>query len=383
MGSFEEWARVMGAILHGCDIPGFLEHREKEGGASNPISEQWQPVITAWWEARGSALITTSEVFDLLIERGGELPECVRGDTDEQKRVSLGKQLAKIRDRVFFVPKVGDRYRRVQLQHAGKSRTGASQWRLQDISPGGDEKDGGGDDSSPSPDPDQAGSADELPPAEGMAVGAEGCAEGLTQPSAPDIALGSDCRRLLRVDPPFARVSTDDLVAEPEEMAINPQPSATLCNPLLAHQNGQEGNTDPLPTTSPPAEPSAPAAVPTPDEQAAAVHAALAVGQYDEARHAVSLIADPLQQEQLLAEAQTAVFQATPSIQPRHIRSAGGWRMYQQAARLIAGISWLTGKPPPALRGATLDSFAQDELFTLVKQLRCEAVAVAVGWTPP
>jgi hypothetical protein len=374
MGSFEGWAQVMGAILHGCDIPGFLEHREKEGGASNPISEQWQPVITAWWEARGSALVTTSEVFDLLIERNIELPECVRGDTDGQTRVSLGKQLAKIRDRVFFVPKVGDRYRRVQLQHAGKSRTGSSQWRLQDISPGGDEKDGGGDDSSPSPDPDQAGSADELPPAEGMAVGAEGCAEGWSKPSAPDTALGSDCRRLLRVDPPFACVSTDDLVTGQEETATNSQ--TTLSNPLLAHSDGQEGNTDPLHTSSPPAEPSAPAAVPMPDEQVAAVREALAAGRYDESRHAVSLIAAPLLQEQLLAEAQATVFQATPSIQPLHIRSLGGWRMYQQAARLIAGISWLTGKPPPALRGATLDSFAQDELFTLVKQLRCEAVAV-------
>jgi hypothetical protein len=113
-----------------------------------------------------------------------------------------------------------------------------------------------------------------------------------------------------------------------------------------------------------------------PDEQVAAVREALAAGRYDESRHAVSLIAAPLLQEQLLAEAQATVFQATPSIQPLHIRSLGGWRMYQQAARLIAGISWLTGKPPPALRGATLDSFAQDELFTLVKQLRCEAVAV-------
>jgi hypothetical protein len=354
LGSFEAWAELMSTILNGCGIAGFLGHR-RANTSTDPGAEQWAPVVTAWWETHGDALVTTSDLYSLLINQGIELPDCVRGETDEQKRVSLGKQLAKIRDRVFLVAQAGDWYRRVQVQRGEKSRTGASQWRLVDISPGS----GGG----PPPTPP-------VPPgAEGMADGAEGAEAQGAQPSALHSASECDCRGLQRVDPiPRARGKPEICPAEGEQVSAAAAP--TLCNPLPPQQNGAAPAPDPR---HPVLEPSAP-----PGEPEAAVQAALAAGQYAAARDQARQVPDTDARRRMLAAVQAAVFHIPPCAQPGHIRRPGSWRAYQQAAALIAGYERLTGRAPVALRGVGLDSFAEDELLTLVRKLRGEVAAL--GW---
>jgi hypothetical protein len=347
----------MSTILNGCGIAGFLGHR-RANTSTDPGAEQWAPVVTAWWETHGDALVTTSDLYSLLINQGIELPDCVRGETDEQKRVSLGKQLAKIRDRVFLVAQAGDWYRRVQVQRGEKSRTGASQWRLVDISPGS----GGG--------PPPTAPVPPAPPgAEGMADGAEGAEGQCAQPSAPESASECDCRGLQRVDPmPRAR-------GKPESSPVaDDQPGAaaapTLCNPLPPQQNGPAPPPDPRhPTAEPPA---------LPGEPEAAVCGALAAGQYAAARDRARQVPDTDARRRMLAAVQAAVFHIPPCAQPDHIRRPGSWRAYQQAAALIAGYERLTGRAPVALRGVGLDSFAEDELLTLVRKLRGEVAAL--GW---
>jgi hypothetical protein len=108
---------------------------------------------------------------------------------------------------------------------------------------------------------------------------------------------------------------------------------------------------------------------------------ALAAGQYAEARNLARQMTDPDARQRMLAAVQAAVFHIPPCTQPRHIRKPGNWRPYQQAAALIAGYERLTGRAPAALRGASLDSFGEDELLTLVRKLRAELAAL--GWSPP
>jgi hypothetical protein len=111
------------------------------------------------------------------------------------------------------------------------------------------------------------------------------------------------------------------------------------------------------------------------------VLAALAAGQYAEARDQARQMTDPDARQRMLAAVQEAVFHIPLCAQPHHIRKLGNWHAYQQAATLIAGYERLTGRAPAALRGVGLNSFAEDELLTLVQKLRGE-VAV-LGWAPP
>jgi hypothetical protein len=116
-----------------------------------------------------------------------------------------------------------------------------------------------------------------------------------------------------------------------------------------------------------------------PDEPEAAVRAALAAGEYAAARDRARQVPDADARRRMLAAVQAAVFHIPPCAQPGHIRQPGSWRAYQQAAALIAGYERLTGRAPVALRGVGLDSFAEDELLTLVRKLRGEVAALEWG----
>jgi hypothetical protein len=111
------------------------------------------------------------------------------------------------------------------------------------------------------------------------------------------------------------------------------------------------------------------------------VRAALAAAQYAAARDQARQMADADAQRRKLRGEVAAVFHIPPCAQPGHIRRPGIWRAYQQAAALIAGYERLTGRAPVALRGVGLDSFAEDELLTLVRKLRGEVAAL--GWGVP
>lgn len=161
-----------------------------------------------------------------------------------------------------------------------------------------------------------------------------------------------------------ARVSPHHI---PPDTTVAPAASpSTLCNPLPAHQHGQEAS------AAPSAAPDTPSAVPP---------AALAAGHDAEARATAQQITDAPTRQHTLAEVTAALSHPDSVDRPRHIRQAHAWQSYQQAAALSAGIVRLTGAAPAALRGASLDAFAENELLALVRALRNELIAL--GWSPP
>jgi hypothetical protein len=120
LGSFENWAAVVGGILGHAGIPGFLEDTEKLYEEADAEGQEWREFVTAWWALHGDAWVATADLLHLAGER--DLLGGVVGDKSERSRlIRLGRALSAARDRHFA------RYRIAATRNAN---TKAAQYRL-------------------------------------------------------------------------------------------------------------------------------------------------------------------------------------------------------------------------------------------------------------
>ncbi|MGE0108170.1 MAG: toprim domain-containing protein [Bdellovibrionales bacterium] len=123
LGSFEEWSRVIGGILGFAGIPGFLTNLNDLYDASDEEGSLWRSFITAWWERFTDRDVSTGELYQLVEDRDIALP--LGKGSEQSRRIRLGKQLAKMRDRVFEI----EEGRSVTLV-SGRMRQRALTWQL-------------------------------------------------------------------------------------------------------------------------------------------------------------------------------------------------------------------------------------------------------------
>jgi hypothetical protein len=121
IGSFEDWAEVMGGILEVAGVAGFLgnlkemyERADAEGGA-------WRGFVALWWDRFGTQPVTSADLCELALQCGIPM---ARGD-EHAKRTSLGKALGRMRDRIYTI-----NARRLRVHHVGSAH-GAQRWQLQ------------------------------------------------------------------------------------------------------------------------------------------------------------------------------------------------------------------------------------------------------------
>jgi DNA polymerase-1 len=121
LGSFEEWSKVVGGILHNAGLPGFLANRHTFYSRADQETDAWQSLVARWWAAHGAAKVTSAELLVIAqaigdFDLGGK-------DSEQGQCVALGKALARKEDCVVDGK---------QIVRAGKARKGAVQWRLVD-----------------------------------------------------------------------------------------------------------------------------------------------------------------------------------------------------------------------------------------------------------
>ena len=108
IGSYEEWAAVLGGILEVAGVPGFLSNIDELIAISDSEGATWRPFIQAWWDRFGSAEVGVNDLHQVALHTDPPFP---LGDGSERsQRTRLGTVLAKMRDRVF---RLGDRQFRV------------------------------------------------------------------------------------------------------------------------------------------------------------------------------------------------------------------------------------------------------------------------------
>ncbi|WP_349361244.1 toprim domain-containing protein [Stappia sp.] len=122
IGSFENWAHVLGGVLEVAGIPAFLGNLEEMMESSDSEGAAWNAFIGAWWDRFGTAEVTAAEVYDIALFC--DPPPPMSGANEQARKTSFGMSIGRMRDRVF---RLGDL--RVRLVKAGTYRR-ATKWQL-------------------------------------------------------------------------------------------------------------------------------------------------------------------------------------------------------------------------------------------------------------
>lgn len=122
IGSFENWAHVVGGVLEVAGIPCFLGNLDEMMEASDSEGAGWSAFIGAWWDRFGTAEVGAADLFDVALFCDPAPP--ITGHTDRAQKTSFGIAIKKMRDRVF---QVGDLT--LRLVQAGTFRR-AVKWQL-------------------------------------------------------------------------------------------------------------------------------------------------------------------------------------------------------------------------------------------------------------
>lgn len=121
LGSFEQWAEVIGGILQVAGVEGFLDNLEEYYAAADQEGQDWREFTAAWWERWQAAPCTVGQLTEFCVSQ--ELMSMARGEgSPRSQQTRLGNALAQARDRVFG----GLQLRRVERTH---HRAGSS-WQL-------------------------------------------------------------------------------------------------------------------------------------------------------------------------------------------------------------------------------------------------------------
>lgn len=129
LSSYESWSDVMGRILNGCGIPGFLSNLDALYDRADSEGAAWRALIAAWWQAHQFEPQTAGDLYPLVAD--AEADTLISGKDEIGRKKSFGKALAKIQDRVFSVEVSGTQHR-LQVSEAG-ARHKVKLWTLMPI----------------------------------------------------------------------------------------------------------------------------------------------------------------------------------------------------------------------------------------------------------
>jgi putative DNA primase/helicase len=122
IGSYENWAQVIGGVLETAGIPGFLTNLEDMMAASDSEGAGWSAFIAAWWDRFGTAEVLAADLFDVALSCDPAPP--MSGGNDRAQRTAFGMAISRMRDRIF---RVG--HRQLRLKKAGVEHK-AARWKL-------------------------------------------------------------------------------------------------------------------------------------------------------------------------------------------------------------------------------------------------------------
>lgn len=99
MGSYEDWARIVGGILSAAGIDGFMANRDAGYKQSGADAAEWRAFFEAWWTRHRDGSLGVKDLVELATKEG--LLDDVLGDGgDRSQRTRLGKALGKRVDRI-------------------------------------------------------------------------------------------------------------------------------------------------------------------------------------------------------------------------------------------------------------------------------------------
>jgi hypothetical protein len=99
IGSYENWAQVLGGVLDVAGVEGFLGNLDEMLEASDGEGAVWRSFVSAWWDRFGTAEVGTNDLYETALSCEPPLP--LGSGNDRSQRTRLGKALGRLRDRIF------------------------------------------------------------------------------------------------------------------------------------------------------------------------------------------------------------------------------------------------------------------------------------------
>jgi hypothetical protein len=100
LGSFEDWASVVGGVLGHVGVEGFLADRQDDHEVCDPEEEEWAAFVQTWSEAFGEERVPARELLRLAGEVGAFHLDS-RAMQDSRAKGSFSVALSKRRDRRY------------------------------------------------------------------------------------------------------------------------------------------------------------------------------------------------------------------------------------------------------------------------------------------
>jgi hypothetical protein len=100
LGSFEDWAAVIGGALQHVGVEGFLADREDDHELCDPEEEEWAVFVGTWAEAFGEERVPARELLLLAVSVGAFHLDA-RAAQDSRSKTSFSRALSKRRDRRY------------------------------------------------------------------------------------------------------------------------------------------------------------------------------------------------------------------------------------------------------------------------------------------
>ena len=100
LGSFEQWANVIGGILEEVGIDGFLGNSEELYEAADIVGQEWREFVQAWWDEHGATPVAAKRLLELA-QQHDMLSLTLGSKSERSQAIRLGKALASNRNRRF------------------------------------------------------------------------------------------------------------------------------------------------------------------------------------------------------------------------------------------------------------------------------------------
>jgi len=101
LGSYEEWARVIGGILRVAGVEGFLKNRTSFYERADREASNWRTLIQIWWDTYGSDPVKTKNIWEIINDH--DIPFYLGSGGDHAERIRVGKQITTSLDRRFTI----------------------------------------------------------------------------------------------------------------------------------------------------------------------------------------------------------------------------------------------------------------------------------------
>jgi len=100
LGSFEDWAAVIGGVLAHVGIEGFLADRQDDHEVCDPEEEEWASFVQTWAEAFAEERVPARELLRLAVDVAAFHLDA-RAAQDSRSKTSFSRALSKRRDRRY------------------------------------------------------------------------------------------------------------------------------------------------------------------------------------------------------------------------------------------------------------------------------------------